>query len=74
VAPSAQGRGIAQKFIEYAEKVARERGYSYVRVDTNSMNETMQRLFTRCGFQFIQDISLKNKPGLLFKLYEKKLV
>lgn len=74
VTPSAQGRGIAQKFIEYAEQVARGKGYSYVRVDTNSMNETMQRLFKRCGFQFIQDINLKNKPGLSFKLFEKKLV
>ena len=73
VAPSAQGKGIAQKFMEYAEEVAKEKGYLYVRVDTNSVNETMQRLFKRCGFQYIQDINLKNKPGLSFKLFEKKI-
>ena len=73
VDPRLRGRGIAVALMQQAEVVARERGLSVLRVDTNSANLATQALFPRLGYQSMGEISLPFRPGLRFRCYEKRL-
>ena len=73
-----QGHGIAYHFMKIADELSRQRGYEYIRVDTNSKNKRMQRVIEKSGYQFSGEIMFKNKPEtadgkMTFFVYEKKL-
>ena len=80
VDPIFRGKGIAVKFMQIAEALAKEAGYKYVRVDTNSMNIAMQNLFVKLGYQYCgPDFKFKEKPPvngveMTFKCYQKIMV
>ncbi|RAK02249.1 N-acetylglutamate synthase-like GNAT family acetyltransferase [Larkinella arboricola] len=74
VDPAVRGRGIAAQLMNQAEEVARQRGISVLRIDTNTQNEATQRLFPKLGYQFAGEIGLSFRPGLRFYCYEKRLV
>ncbi|MVN76040.1 GNAT family N-acetyltransferase [Hymenobacter sp. HMF4947] len=73
VAPSAQGKGVAQALLAQAEHEARALGLRTLRVDTNSENAATQRLFPKLGYRFAGEIKLAFRPGLRFFCYEKQL-
>ncbi len=73
VAPTAQGRGVAQALLTQAEQLAVAYGFNLVRVDTNSENAATQRLFPKLGYRFAGEISLAFRPGLRFFCYEKRV-
>lgn len=75
VDPKFRGRSIALQFMLTAEKLAREAGYKYVRIDTNVRNIPMQKMFEKLNYEFAGEISFKNKPviyeKMMFKCYQK---
>ena len=73
VDPAFRGAGVATALMQKAEQVAEERSIAILRVDTNTQNETTQRLFPKLGYQLAGEISLKFRPGLRFLCYEKRL-
>lgn len=73
VDPAFRGAGVATALMQKAEEVAAERGIAILRVDTNTQNETTQRLFPKLGYQLAGEISLQFRPGLRFLCYEKRL-
>ena len=73
VDPAFQGQGIAVALLMQAEQLALERGIRFLRIDTNSENQTTQKLFPKVGYQYAGEITLSFRPGLRFLAYEKKL-
>lgn len=73
VAPTAQGKGVAQALLQQAAHEARALGLRTLRVDTNSENAATQRLFPKLGYRFAGEIKLAFRPGLRFFCYEKRL-
>jgi ribosomal protein S18 acetylase RimI-like enzyme len=73
VDPDFRGTGLALSLMLLAEKVARERGISVLRVDTNTQNQNTQRLLPKHGYKLAGEISLEFRPGLRFYCYEKRL-
>ena len=73
VDPDLRGQGIAAILLQQAEVIARERGISALRVDTNTHNEATQRLFPRLGYVLAGEIGLGFREGLRFLCYEKRL-
>jgi GNAT superfamily N-acetyltransferase len=75
VSPSHQGNGIALQFLKKSEELARERGFEFVRIDTNKVNEVMQKVITKAGFTFLKEITLADSPECgRFMCYEKRLL
>lgn len=64
-------QGVALLLFEKAEDVAKELGYSYVRVDTNSGNNAMRALILKAGFLFKGEINLSGLGPMKFCCYEK---
>jgi GNAT superfamily N-acetyltransferase len=73
VDPDFRGTGVAHTLMELAETIARERGISVLRVDTNTQNPATQRLIPKLGYTLAGEISLAFRPGLRFFCYEKRL-
>jgi GNAT superfamily N-acetyltransferase len=74
VDPEFRGKGIAAELMMHAEVVAKERGITVLRVDTNTKNEATQKLFPKLGYGLAGEISLGFREGLRFLCYEKRLV
>lgn len=75
VRPAHQGKGIASSFMRKAYELATERGYKSVRVDTNKMNQNMQKLFKKLGYTFCGEIPLSRKPPeYRFLAFEMRVV
>ena len=73
VDPAFRGAGIAAALMQQAEMVARERGITVLRIDTNTQNPATQRLFPKLGYTLAGEIALAFRPGLRFLCYEKRL-
>lgn len=73
VDPDFRGRGVAEALMLRAEDLARERGITALRLDTNTENEATQRLFPKLGYVLVGEIGLKFRPGRRFLCYEKRL-
>jgi GNAT superfamily N-acetyltransferase len=63
VCPASHRTGVASLFFTKAEELARERGYSVCRIDTNKINVRMQGAIKRAGYEFSGEIRLLNKPA-----------
>ena len=50
ISTSLKGNGYAKELMEYAETLAKEKGYRNVRADTHELNYSMQRFLQKCGF------------------------
>jgi GNAT superfamily N-acetyltransferase len=73
VDPAFRGKGIAAALMLQAESVARSRGIGVLRVDTNTQNAAMQRLFPKLGYTLSGETELGFRVGLRFLCYEKRL-
>jgi len=74
VDPAQRGAGIATTLMQQAELVARERGVSALRLDTNTQNFAAQRFFTGLGYVLAGEVSFAGRTGLRFLCYEKRIV
>lgn len=66
-------QGIALLLFKKAEDLAREIGYPYVRVDTNSGNNAMRALLLKAGFLLKGEIFLSGLGQMKFCCYEKSV-
>jgi len=73
VAPESRGLGVAGALMAKAEAVARARGITVLRLDTNVNNEATRRLFPKLGYVAAGEIGLGFRPGLRFLCFEKRL-
>lgn len=71
VDPDYQGQGIAGQLYQYAEKVAKEKGISYIKTDTFSKNLPAQHVFERIGYRYVADKYMPDKQDriLYFEKY-----
>ncbi|MDP4125865.1 MAG: GNAT family N-acetyltransferase [Bacillota bacterium] len=72
VHPEYRRNGIGFKLMNFAETLAHNKNISYLKTDTNSMNEKMQALFLKCGYKDIGVISFLGKEEP-FYCYDKLL-
>ena len=73
VDPDHRGKGLGRALMGHAETIARQRGISVLRVDTNTRNTDTQRLLPKLGYTLAGEISLDFRPGLRFFCYEKRI-
>lgn len=72
VEPRLQRCGVGAALFRHAEQLARERGLRAFRLDTYSLNDRMQGLLLRLGFQQAGEIHLHGRP-LTYPCFEKTL-
>ena len=68
-----RGKGVGRALLMQAEEVARERGITVLRIDTNTENAATNQLFPALGYRYAGEIGLGFRPGLRFNCYEKRL-
>ncbi|TFG75448.1 MAG: GNAT family N-acetyltransferase [Flavobacteriales bacterium] len=73
VAPEYQGKGYAQRLMDFAERHAREKGYVSVRLDTFSQNRRNQIFYETRGYQRLGDIFFPKQSEYPFHCYELPL-
>ena len=70
VLPEHQGKGYAQKIMDYAEHLSKKRGYKSVRLDTFSQNKRNQKFYEKRGYQKLGDIFFPKQSEHPFHCYE----
>ncbi|WP_421805986.1 GNAT family N-acetyltransferase [Flagellimonas sp.] len=70
VHPNLQGKGLAQKMMDFAENHAREHRFVSVRLDTFSQNKRNQRFYEQRGYQKLGDIFFPKQSVHPFHCYE----
>ncbi|TMU55156.1 GNAT family N-acetyltransferase [Flagellimonas algicola] len=70
VDPKLQGKGHAQKLMDFAEEQSREKGFASVRLDTFSQNKRNQRFYEQRGYQKLGDIFFPKQSSHPFHCYE----
>ncbi len=58
-----RGSGMAQKLMEAAETLARQKGAEALRADTHRHNEPMKALLRQSGFTYRGNITIQAEPG-----------
>ena len=54
VSPEQQGKGIGEKFVKEIIKYAKMKNKKVVRLDILGTNNAAEKLYIKCGFQFVQ--------------------
>lgn len=70
VAPEHQGEGIARKLMDFAENLAKERGYASIRLDTFSQNPRNQRFYEARGYTKLEEVYLSYRDDFPYVCYE----
>jgi GNAT superfamily N-acetyltransferase len=70
--PDLQGTGLAAKMWEFAEDLARQRGYTHMRLDTYLGNKQVQGMIQRRGYERVGTVSFP-PWDLPYICYEKVL-
>ena len=72
VMPSLQGKGIAKGMVRKVLEDARSEGQKAVRLDVLGGNLPAERLYLKCGFQYMDTVSMfyEDTGWTDFKLYE----
>ncbi len=70
VLPEHQGKGYAQRMMDFAERYARDKGYTSVRLDTFSQNRRNQVFYETRGYQKLGDIYFPKQSEHPFHCYE----
>lgn len=73
VCPKKLQEGIGQRMLEYAEQYAKGKKIKALRLDVYEKNTPAIRLYQKCGYQYIDTVSLGLEDYGLdwFRLYEK---
>ncbi|WP_010663777.1 GNAT family N-acetyltransferase [Marinilabilia salmonicolor] len=64
------GRGIGKKILQPIEADARQTGYKYLRLDSDSKNPKLCYYYEKQGFE---KVGIKSLPLSTYNLYQKKL-
>lgn len=75
VDPAHCGRGIAARFLAFYEQLARDKGCTVLRLDTNAINLPARRLYTGHGYReaAILPCEFNGIPGVQLVCLEKQL-
>ena len=73
VHPKWQGKGCAQKLMEFAENFAKQEGYSWIRLDTFSQNKRNVRFYEKRGFTRLGSIYFPKQSIHAFYCYDLPL-
>ena len=73
VHPNFQGKGFAQKLMDFAESFAKENGYNSIRLDTFSQNKRNQQFYEKRNYIKLESIYFPNQSEFPFYCYEKVL-
>lgn len=75
VAPSEQGQGIGTRLVNEIIRFARSEAKKAIRLDILGTNISAEKLYTKCGFRFVEAKQLfYEDTGLTeYKMYELKL-
>lgn len=73
VHPRHQGKGYAQKLMDYAEDFARKNGFESIRLDTFSQNKRNQLFYEKRGYRRLGDVFFPNQSAHPFHCYESVL-
>jgi len=68
--PEHQGKGLAQKLMDFAESYAKENRYASVRLDTFSLNERNNIFYQKRGYQKLGEVYFSNQSEYPFHCYE----
>ena len=68
--PEQQGKGYAQKLMDFAEQFAIENNYASIRLDTFSQNKRNQLFYELRGYKKLEDIYFPRQSEYLFHCYE----
>ncbi len=70
VDPMFQGKGFAQKLMDFAENFAKEKGFVSIRLDTFSQNKRNQLFYEKRGYQKLENIHYPKQSNYPFHCYE----
>jgi len=70
VHPNYQGKGLAQKLMDFAEIYAKENNYVSVRLDTFSVNKRNNEFYQKRGYQKLGDVYFPKQSEYPFHCYE----
>jgi len=73
VDPDHRRSGVGRELLSFAEDLALKNKITYLKTDTNSVNEKMNGLFIKCGYELIGEMSFLGKDTP-FYAYDKRLV
>lgn len=71
VDPKFQGKGYAQKLMDFAESYAKENGYNSIRLDTFSQNKRNQQFYEQRNYIKLESIYFPKQSEFPFYCYEK---
>ena len=72
VHPQNKTPGLAKEMVTHVEKIAINKGYSIIRLDTYSRNIAADKFYRKMGYQYAGDINLKFMPEY-YHCFEKAL-
>jgi len=70
VNPKFQGKGYAQKLMDFAEKLAKEKNYKSIRLDTFSKNKRNQKFYEKRNYTKLESVYFLNQSEHPFYCYE----
>ena len=70
VHPEYQGKGLAQKLMDFAEGYAKENCFLSVRLDTFSVNKRNNTFYKKRGYQKLGDVYFPKQSDYPFHCYE----
>ncbi len=70
VHPNFQGKGYAQKLMDFAERFAFENNYNSIRLDTFSQNKRNQLFYEKRNYIKLENIYFPNQSEFPFYCYE----
>lgn len=75
ISPKASGKGYGRQFVEYYERYAASHGCRYLRMDTNKINSTARKMYSKLGYREIgiEQGDFNGIKGVSLVLLEKKL-
>ncbi len=75
VDPDARGKGLGASFVRFYEQLAKDRGCTVLRIDTNAINTRARALYAKLGYRErdIVPTVFNGIPGVDLVLMEKKL-
>jgi len=68
--PEFQGKGLAQKLMNFAEKYAKKNNFSSIRLDTFSKNKKNQLFYELRGYKKLEEIYFPKQSEFPFYCYE----
>ena len=68
--PKMQGKGYAQKLMNFAENYARQNNYESIRLDTFSKNTRNQKFYEQRGYVRLESVYFLNQSQNPFYCYE----